>query len=140
NATDIFFINNSFNKSRISIDNPFGTDKNNLTIQWYLDVNVTNSTDNNPIANAEVNINNSFARNVFSGLTSITGGITQQIVTEFELNGSSFNSTTFFTDDTCNGINNYNVTCYTPYNISVNISGYYNNDTSKTINRSKFLN
>ena len=143
NVTDIIFTNVSFNKSRISIvprnpSNPI--EKNNLTVKWFLDVNVTNSTDNKPIVGAEVNINDSFATNVFSGLTDATGGIATQTVTEFTINGSSFNSTKFFTSDTCIGIDNLNVTCFTPYNISVNFTGYDRDDTSVIVNRSKFVN
>ncbi|MEK6892163.1 MAG: NosD domain-containing protein, partial [Nanoarchaeota archaeon] len=60
NATDITFLNVSFNKSRIAFI-PYApampVEKNNLTVQWYLSVNVTNSTNNNPMQGAEVVIN-----------------------------------------------------------------------------------
>ncbi len=141
NATDITFTNVSMNKSRIAIvprspDAP--VEKNNLTIQWYLSVNVTNSSKNNPIANALVVINDSFALNIFAGTTDSTGGIPTQIVTEFTMNGS----VTFTTGtDTCTDVrNNINITCFSPYNISVNITGYSTADRSIDVNRSKFLN
>ena len=73
--------------------------RDGITVQWYLDANVTNSTNNNPIEGAEVNINNSFGANVFNGLTSITGAIAQQVVTEFALNGS-----VAFMNDSCRDI------------------------------------
>ena len=48
-----------------------------MTVQWYLTINVTMQ----PITlrmNAQVVINDSFATNVFDGLTDATGGIGTQ--------------------------------------------------------------
>jgi len=142
NATDITFLNVSFNKSRIAFvarDDSAPVEINNLTVQWYLDVNVTNSTNNNPIIEAQVVINDSFATNIFNGTTDATGGIPTQIVTEFTINGST-NSSKLFTTDSCVGIDNVNITCFAPFNISVNFTGYDNTDLSLDVNRSIFVN
>jgi len=141
NVTNQFFINNTINISNIIFisrnDSP-DAEKQNITIQWYLSINVTNSTNNNFIANATVIINDSFNNNIFNGTTNPTGGIPTQIFTEFTMNGSvPFNNAT----DTCTDVrNNPNITCFTPYNISVNITGYNSLSSSVDINRSKFLN
>ena len=132
----------SFNKSRISFtprDLAVPTEINNLTVQWYLSVNVTNSTNNNPVSGAEVVINNSIAVNVFTGNTDANGGIPTQIVTEFTLNGSA-NSSQLFASDSCVGVNNLNVTCFSPFNITVNLTGYNRNFASVSVNRSTFVN
>ena len=76
------FLNVSFNKSRVFIR------ESNLTVKWFIDINVTNSTNNAPIANAQVVINDSFAANVFNGTTNSVGGIATLEVTEFTMNGS----------------------------------------------------
>jgi len=142
NATDITFVNVSFNKSRVAFiprDPSFPTEKNNLTVKWFLNVNVTNSTNNNPIANAEVVINDSFAVNLFTGTTDATGGIATQIVTEYTQNGS----VPWATNDSCrellSTLTTENLTCFTPYNITVNTSDV-RNFTSIDVNRSKFVN
>ncbi|MEK7137692.1 MAG: hypothetical protein AAB853_05420, partial [Patescibacteria group bacterium] len=111
---------------------------NNLTVRWFLNVNVTNSTGNNPIANAQVIINDSFATNIFNSTTDSTGGISTQLVTEYTMNGS----VPFNVDlDTCTDVrNNVNITCFTPYNFSVNITGYTSAAKSVDVNRSKFEN
>jgi len=139
NVTDITFLNVSFNKSRVAfvardLSNP--VEINNLTVKWFLDVNVTNISNNRPIANAQVVINNSLSINVFTGNTDVTGGIPTLIVTEYTQNGS----VDFATSDTCVGINNVNITCFTPHNITVNLTGYNTSFFNITINRSKFVN
>jgi len=143
NVTDITFLNVSFNKSRISIvprDLANPVEINNLTVQWYLDVNVTNSSDNNPIVGAQVIINDSTSFNIFDGNTDSTGGIPQQIVTEFTMNGSTNSNDFFAAKDTCVGFSTHNITCFSPYNISVNFTSYANVSLSFDINRSSFLN
>ncbi|MBI2102076.1 right-handed parallel beta-helix repeat-containing protein, partial [Candidatus Woesearchaeota archaeon] len=140
NATDITFTNVSFNKSRIAFvayDPSVPIEKNNLTIRWFLNVNVTNSTNNAAMIGAEVVINNSLGTNVFTGSTNSDGSIATVTVTEFTMNGSApFNVDT----DTCVGISNVNITCFTPMNITVNITGYDSNFTSVDVNRSKLVN
>ncbi|MEK6984156.1 MAG: LamG-like jellyroll fold domain-containing protein [Nanoarchaeota archaeon] len=125
-------LNVSFNKSRVYVKD------SNLTVQWYLDINVTNSTNNAGIANAQVIINDSFAKNVFNGTTDAIGGIATQVITEYTQNGTAtFNVNT----DTCTDLrSNENITCFAPYNISVNITGYGTAARSIDINRSKFVN
>ncbi len=143
NATDITFINASFNKSRVAFS-PLGLaaprEKNNMTVQWFLDVNVTNSSNNNPIANAQVVINDTNGLNIFNGTTDATGGIPTQLVTEFTMNGS----VPWGNNDSCRQVLNTliteNLTCFTTYNISVNYTGYNNNNTKADVNSSKFLN
>jgi len=142
NVTDITFLNVSFNKSRISIvprDLSVPRETNNLTVQWYLQVNVTNSTNNVNISGAQVVINDSFATNIFNGTAENNGVIPTQIVTEFTMNGST-NSSKLFTTDSCVGIDNVNITCFAPFNISVNYTGYLPANVSFDINRSRLLN
>ena len=143
NVTDITFTNVSFNKSRVafvplSANTP--TEKNNMTVNWFLDVNVTNSSNNNPIANAQVVINDTNGLNIFNGTTDSTGGIPTQIVTSFTMNGS----VPWGQNDSCvqvlNTLTTENLTCFNTYNISVNITGYNNYNTKIDVNRSKFLN
>jgi len=140
NATDITFTNVSFNKSRVAFvprDLGVPVEKNNLTIRWFLDVRVARNTDNTALQGAEVVVNNSFGANVFTDNTDANGRIATVTVTEFTMNGSvPFNAAT----DTCVGINNVNITCFTPMNISVNLSGYNSNFTSVDVNRSKLVN
>ncbi|MBS3105962.1 hypothetical protein J4234_06945, partial [Candidatus Woesearchaeota archaeon] len=141
NATDLTFTNVSFNKSRVALiprspDTPI--EINNLTVRWFLSVNITNSTNNLGIANAQANINDSFANNLFN-LTADASGATSVVeVTEYTQNGT----VNFTTDlDTCTDVrSNVNITCFSPYNISVNITGYNPNSASIDVNRSKFVN
>ncbi|MEK6984155.1 MAG: LamG-like jellyroll fold domain-containing protein, partial [Nanoarchaeota archaeon] len=146
NATDITFLNVSFNKSRVAFVplaplNP--VEKKNITIQWYLNINVTNSTKATAISGAQVVINDSFATNIFDGSTDATGGIATQIVTEFTMNGSVGSAWTA-SNDSCYQLKltltSENLTCFTPYNISVNITGYNTASRSLDVNRSKFVN
>src|SRR3989338_3719422 len=140
NTTDITFTNVSFNKSRVAFVPavPSATvEKNNMTVRWFLAVNVTNSTDNNPFSGAEVVVNNSLGANVFTGNTDASGSTVTVTVTEFTLNGSvPFNAGT----DSCVGISNVNITCFTPMNITVNFTGYDRNFTSIDVNRSRLVN
>jgi len=140
NVTDITFTNVSFNKSRVAFverDPTTPVEKNNLTVRWYLKVNVSNSSNNKAIDGALVTINDSFDTTIFDGDTDATGGIPVQIVTEYTQNGSvPFD----VNGDTCAGLNNPNITCFTPHNITVNITGYTDAFVSKSINRSRLLN
>jgi len=143
NATDITFLNVSFNKSRIAFipnspDAP--VEINNLTVQWFLDVNVSNSTNNKGIEDAWVMINDSFANVIFNSSTDATGGIPPQIVTEFTMNGSTNSSRYFNSLDTCVGTDTHNITCFAPFNISVNFTGYANTNLSLDVNRSMLEN
>jgi len=107
-AQDTVFLNVSFNKSLVRIEEG----GNNFKVNWFLDVDVTNSTNNTPIANAQVVINDSNNLNIFNGTTDATGGIATQIVTEFTANGSW---TLGANSDTCTSFNtNPNITCFSP--------------------------
>ncbi len=137
NATDITFLNVSFNKSRIaiiprSIEDP--AEINNLTVQWYLDITVDDGS--SPIEGAQVVINDSNAFNLFNDTTDSNGNIPTQTITGYTQNGSAT-----FDDavDTCIGVNSHNVTCFTPHNISVNTTGFNPGDLSIDINRSKIV-
>ncbi|MEK6954327.1 MAG: right-handed parallel beta-helix repeat-containing protein [Candidatus Micrarchaeota archaeon] len=74
-------LNVSFrNKSMIG----WGSTNSNITIQWYVRVNVTNRTDSSAISGANVNITNSSAAIAEANLTSASSGLTPYaIVTEF---------------------------------------------------------
>jgi hypothetical protein len=146
NATDIIFLNVSLNKSRVAIiprDLGVPTEKNNLTVQWYLTINVTNSTNNNGVEGAQVNINDSLANNIGNFTTDASGYATTVIVTEFTMNGSLGSAWTA-DNDSCYQLKltltTENLTCFTPYNISVNKTGYNAASRSADVNRSKFVN
>ena len=144
NATDIFFLNVSMNKSRIAfvpIETDGTAEKNNMTVQWYLTINVTNATNNAPITNAQVVINDSFATNVFDGLTDATGGIGTQTFVEYTENGTI----NWGQNDSCtlidgDAVQTDNITCFSPYNVSVNITGYSTAGRSLEVNKSMFVN
>ena len=140
NVTDITFTNVSFNKSRVAFiprDPSFPTEKNNMTVQWYLTINVTNSTNNNGIPGAQINVNDSFGFNLFNLTSDATGGIGTQTLTEFTMNGS----VQWGTNDSCQTLGlNENITCSSPYNMSVNITGYNAASRSLEVNRSMFVN
>jgi len=137
NATDITFLNVSFNKSRVAFvprDLTTPTEINNLTVKWFLDINVTDSSDDTALVGAQVVINDSNSLNLFNGTTDSTGSIPTQTITGYTQNGSAA-----FDDavDTCIGVDSHNVTCFTPHNISVNTTGFDPGDLSIDINRSK---
>ncbi|MBI2653175.1 right-handed parallel beta-helix repeat-containing protein, partial [Candidatus Woesearchaeota archaeon] len=91
NVTDITFTNVSMNKSRIAFvaSSPAEpVEKNNMTVRWFLDVNVRKSTDDTALQGAQVVINDSFSSNVFTGNTDANSAIPTQTVTEFTMNGS----------------------------------------------------
>ncbi|MEK6943612.1 MAG: right-handed parallel beta-helix repeat-containing protein, partial [Nanoarchaeota archaeon] len=144
NATDIFFLNVSMNKSRIAfvpIETDGTAEKNNITVQWYLTINVTNATNNAAVQNAQISINNSNATNIFEGITDATGGIGTLAVVEYTQNGTI----NWGMNDSCTLIDGDvvqtdNITCFSPYNISVNITGYNNASRSIEVNRSMFVN
>ena len=142
NATDIFFLNVSMNKSRIAfvpIETDGTAEKNNITVQWYLTINVTNATNNAAVQNAQISINNSNATNIFEGITDSTGRIETQIVTEYTQNAS----VKWGQNDSCtlvgrDNVNRDNITCFSPYNITVNTSDV-RNFTTIELNRSRFV-
>ena len=75
------------------------------------------------------------ANNIFNGSTNSLGRIVTQTVTEYTQNGS----VDWGLNETCTTVlNTQNVTCFAPFNISVNHSTYIDNDLSTLINRSKF--
>lgn len=134
NVTDTLFLNNSFNKSRVvfvprSPENP--VEKNNITVKWYLSVNISNST--KTIVGAQYNINDSNAKNIVN--ESMTSTIKTIEVTEYTQNGS----VAWGTSDSCATLNP-NITCFSPFNMSANMTGYNSNATSIEMNRSRLVN
>lgn len=130
-AHDVTFLNVSFNKSLVRVE----AGGNNLTVRWYLELNVINLTDGNALEGAEVTLNDSFDTTAFKSNTDQQGRIPQQAFTEFTMNGSvDFNG-----QDSCIGIDNPNITCFSPYNVSINLTGYVDSDETIQLNRSTFF-
>ncbi len=115
---DNIFLNMTFNISNVVIGT---TDINNLTIQWYARVNVTNSA-GSPLQNAIVNISDILGfSNMTDNLTN-PGGLTNYvIVTEMVMNGST------------------NVS-YTNHTINASLANYAINSTSMNITSSSTVN
>ena len=136
NSTNNIFLNNSFNKSKVifvprSPENP--VEKNNITVKWYLTINISNNT--KTIVGAQYNINDSNANNIVN--ESMTDTIKTIEVTEYTQNGS----VPWGTSDSCASVrNNINITCFSPYNVSANMTGYNSNATSIEMNRSRLIN
>jgi len=90
NVTDITFLNVSFNKSRVAFvprDLTTPNEINNLTVKWFLTVNVTD-VNNNPLEAATVQVNDTFDTTIFTGDTNSDGFIYNIEVTEYEQNGT----------------------------------------------------
>jgi len=110
NSTNNNFTNLNFNKSDIR----FGAGENNLTIKWFLAVNVTDST--GQLSFASVNINDSSNIN-YSAITN-TAGIATFTVSETKLSSTGFNMS------------------YNNYTITVRRTGYYTNSTTRNVTAS----
>ncbi len=125
------FLNVNFDKSKVYVKD------SNLTIRWFLNINVSD-INGIGISRVQVDINNSYANRAYSQLTPTNGFLSNLIITEYTLNG-----TVPFTIgiDTCTDLNNEpNIVCFTPYNISINKTGYGRKTMTIDINRSKTLN
>src|SRR3989338_61508 len=110
-----------------------------MTVKWFLDVNVTNASNSNPLANAMVVINDTNGLNIFNGSTDSTGGIPTQLVTEYTQNGTlawGNNESCFMVSQT---LTTHNLSCFSTYNISVNLTGYDSANVRNDVNRSKFI-
>ena len=128
NATNNILLNNVFKKSNVSIES-----RNNITVQWYLTINVSNSSQT--IVGAEYSINNSFALNL--NKSNMQGTPQTIIVTEYTQNGS----VVWATNEGCANVrNSINITCFSPLNMSANMTGYTPNATSIEMNRSRIVN
>ena len=91
----VTFINVTFDKDDVTInDNDF-----TLEVKYYLDVNVTDSSDDSAIENALVNVTYNNETLFFSELTDGTGFITRQNATEYIQNTTG---KFFFTNYTMN--------------------------------------
>ncbi|MBU1974074.1 MAG: hypothetical protein KKH52_01640, partial [Nanoarchaeota archaeon] len=87
----------------------------NITVRWYVNTNVTNST-GSPLNVSTVTIYNVSSSQVFSGLTDATGFTGNQPIIEFWRD----NTTTVY---------------HTPHSVNVSRTGY--NDNSTTVNLSQ---
>ena len=134
NITDMFFINTSFNKSNVQFTLDTG-EYANMTVKWFLTINISNST-GQPIP-AQVIINDSNNLNILNE-TAATNGLTRTIeITEYTQNGT----VPFGNNDSCIPLRNHiNITCFSPFNMSANMSGYTSNATSIEMNRSRLVN
>jgi hypothetical protein len=101
------FTNVSFDKTSITFSaGRTGT----LTVKWYVDFNVTNST-NQTLQNAEVKITNVSGDQLSNELTTADGRISRQVLTESVLANSG-------------------TTYHTPHTIETNLAGYDTNTTN----------
>jgi len=122
--TNFYFINTTLNRTNITLLN-----NANITVQWLVDVNVTNISSQGE-ANAGVNITDSQGTVLFQGLTGSNGYISPtQNLTELRANG------TFI----YNGANTLNVTYYSYYSFNATKDGYTSNFTNATVNESKAI-
>src|SRR3989344_4480530 len=86
-------------------------------------------------------INDTFAQVNFNSSTDATGGIPTQLVTGFTINGTTNTSRLFLNDSFVDADKtNHNFTCFSPYNISVNYTGYNDRNVRTNMNHSLFLN
>ncbi len=100
NSTNNTFLNTTFNKTSANFSDAW----NNLTVKWFLDVQVLNYS-LAPIENANVTIEDAF-HNVIANqeLTNAQGRIGYRAVTEYEQNGSQ--------------VYGVNATMYSPFNFT----------------------
>ncbi|MBI5225504.1 DUF87 domain-containing protein [Candidatus Micrarchaeota archaeon] len=121
------FLNMSFNRSKIT-----AAGGSNLTIRWYLTLNITNSS-GGPIPAASVNItNNSFGpMYAISTNADSTGYLRNQIITEYIVNGSHGY------DAMC--LNQNTVNCYNPHTFLIQNRSFNDNQTSFNITSSSTL-
>src|SRR3989338_797025 len=120
----LFSINNTFNKTDIGFDSG---STGNVTVQWYLDATVQNTT-GTVIQNANVTIYNVTNSQLFNGLTDSNGKIPTQTLTEFVQNSTH---KTLQTPHTINAT----LSNYEPDSTTVNLT--MTNSTSITINLTK---
>ncbi len=104
-------INNTF--LNCSYDNESVDANSELIRKWYLDVNVSNTTDSTPLQNANVTAWNNTGEEQFSKLTASTGLITTQEVTQYENIGGTI--------------------VYINYTINATLTGYISNSTQANI-------
>ncbi|MBU1030411.1 MAG: right-handed parallel beta-helix repeat-containing protein [Nanoarchaeota archaeon] len=133
-----YIINNTFNKTKVNFSNA----ASKIYVQWYLDVNVTDVS--GAVENANVTGYNNTNNEVFSELTTDTGFIVRQTLTEYVQNYTGKYYETNYTINTT--ANNYvndsrqvNLTnsmqidiVLTQLNLTPTITGVWSTPTSPT--------
>jgi len=115
-------LNTTFNRSNMG----WGTGVNNITVQWYVDVNVTNLTGLAEAGAIVSAIPATGGNAVFNATTGSNGYIATQALAEFFANGSFI----------YNGTSDANVTFYNNYTFYADKIGYLVNYTNASINQS----
>ncbi|MEK6926618.1 MAG: LamG-like jellyroll fold domain-containing protein, partial [Nanoarchaeota archaeon] len=125
---NIYFLNVSFNKSKVGFH---ANSVDYLAVQWYLDVNVSDSATGIPINAANATVSNVSGASIFSELTSSSGLISRQNITEYSQNRTAvINSNNYSINVTKAGYFNYsgafNITSNLIFNVSLNPLVQYN--------------
>jgi len=115
---DMNITNSTFNKTETIFG---GSDQSiRLNLLWYLELNITNISDNNPIDGVSVNITNESNYQFYYGITDVNGNIARQTLLEYIQNVTGkYNS------------NNYSIT--------LNYSTYSFNHYSLNLTQSTFI-
>ena len=132
-SINIIFTNVSFDKSKVAFPPSPSSDKNNLTVKWFMDINIINET-NDLIQGALVKVVDASGISKFIGITDANGKIPTLNVTDFVMNGS-----VTFNGDSCFGITNVNIQCKNPYQIIVSSPVYITKVQEVDINNSKLV-
>ncbi len=144
NVTNVYMQDVRFNKTQIRVvsrdPGDQSAEKNNITVQWTLNLNVTDSSNGNALTTALIQINNSKGMVLYNGTVNSLGAINSTLITEFTQNGTVVpfhGSCTEQTDEAEDATANFS--CFMPLNISVTATGYasagfsfYLNQTNST--------